>query len=68
MLYLYLGPCSTRQQISTKGHGHESSPGSENIAHIMHDLAIAATFVLIVLSPCFVAARVGIEADMQTEE
>ena len=33
----------------------------------MHDLAIAATFILIVLSPCFVAARVGIEAEMQED-
>jgi hypothetical protein len=37
-------------------------PGLE--LHTMHDLAIAATFILIVLSPCFVAARVGIEAEM----
>ena len=28
----------------------------------MHDLAVAASFILIVLSPCLVAQRVGIEA------
>ncbi len=31
----------------------------------MHDLAIAGAFVLIVLSPCFVAAHVGIEAEIE---
>ena len=33
----------------------------------MHDLAVAAAFILIVLSPCFVASRVGIEADVQED-
>ena len=34
----------------------------------MHDLAVAGAFILIVLSPCFVAARTGIGNAVQPKE
>jgi hypothetical protein len=34
----------------------------------MHDLIIAGTFVLMVLSPCLAALRTGIGSDSHTEE
>jgi len=34
----------------------------------MHDLAVAGAFILMVLSPCFVAARTGIGTELGPED